>query len=385
MKLYIGENLKRQRKEKDLTQEQLADILGVSFQSVSKWERGEGYPDMELLPVIAEYFGITVDELMGMKEICSKTQADKILEAVHENSVNGRIEENLEILENAIKRFPNNYQLLEQYAVDLTFARSEGETERQNNLKAAALSERILSECSDPAIRSRVQSNLCTYYERSGQTDKALDTVGKLPSMWCSAEIKRIEFLKGEELTAYAQSLTMQLAQMFYVTLLHLADPNAENVPDMTRAERIRILQKAAAVYDIVFDEGDHNYYFADISHIHFFISRLAALDGDRELALSSIEKAAGYAAAADDLPDKKPYTSLLVNKLQYNRNNTVKNFTFTYREELSEKLGSDIYDPIRNDPRFRAVTEALGNSGGSCPEAAENSSKSTSLIFPDP
>ena len=129
MKLYIGENLKRQRKKKDLTQEQLADILGVSFQSVSKWERGEGYPDMELLPVIAEYFGITVDELMGMKEICSKTQADKILEAVSENSVNGRIEDNLEILENAIRRFPNNYQLLEQYAVNLTFAMSEGETE----------------------------------------------------------------------------------------------------------------------------------------------------------------------------------------------------------------------------------------------------------------
>ena len=62
MKLYIGENLKRQRKKKDLTQEQLADILGVSFQSVSKWERGEGYPDMELLPVIAEYFGITVSQ-----------------------------------------------------------------------------------------------------------------------------------------------------------------------------------------------------------------------------------------------------------------------------------------------------------------------------------
>lgn len=40
MTLYIGENLKKQRKLKNLTQEQLADILGVSFQAVSKWERG---------------------------------------------------------------------------------------------------------------------------------------------------------------------------------------------------------------------------------------------------------------------------------------------------------------------------------------------------------
>ncbi len=40
MTLYIGENLKKQRKQRELTQEQLADILGVSFQSVSKWEGG---------------------------------------------------------------------------------------------------------------------------------------------------------------------------------------------------------------------------------------------------------------------------------------------------------------------------------------------------------
>lgn len=66
MTLYIGENLKKQRKLRELTQEQLADILGVSFQSVSKWERGEVYPDIEMLPTIANCFGITVDELLGM-------------------------------------------------------------------------------------------------------------------------------------------------------------------------------------------------------------------------------------------------------------------------------------------------------------------------------
>lgn len=385
MKLYIGENLKRQRKEMDLTQEQLSDILGVSFQSVSKWERGEGYPDMELLPVIAEYFGITVDELMGMKEICSQTEADKILEAVGENSVNGRIEDNIKILEAAARRFPNNYALLEQYAVNLTLMMSEGEEEQTNNLKAAALSERILSECSDTDIRNRVQSNLCTYYERSGQTDKALETVEKLPSMWCSAEMRRIYFLKGDELIKYSQGLAMQITQMFFLTLMHLADIGGENAPDMTVADRIKILQKAAAVYDIVFDEGDYNFYLADVCHIHSFIGRLAAADGDRELALCSIERAAEYAALADGLPDKKPYTSLLVNRLEYNRKNTVKNFTFTYREELSEKLGADIYDFIRNEPRFKAVMELLGDNGSRCPETAENSGKITTLVFPDP
>ena len=65
MKLYIGEQLKTLRKEKRITQETLADILGVSYQSVSRWELGVCYPDMELLPTIANYFGISIDKLLS--------------------------------------------------------------------------------------------------------------------------------------------------------------------------------------------------------------------------------------------------------------------------------------------------------------------------------
>ncbi|MGN1410645.1 MAG: helix-turn-helix transcriptional regulator [Eubacteriales bacterium] len=65
MKLNIARNLKKYRKERDITQEALAKELGISAQSVSKWERGEGYPDIELLPNLANHLNITVDELLG--------------------------------------------------------------------------------------------------------------------------------------------------------------------------------------------------------------------------------------------------------------------------------------------------------------------------------
>lgn len=75
MKLYIGEQLKSLRKEKHITQEQLAEVLGVSYQSVSRWELGVCYPDMELLPALANYFGVTIDQLLS-NDISSK-EADK--------------------------------------------------------------------------------------------------------------------------------------------------------------------------------------------------------------------------------------------------------------------------------------------------------------------
>lgn len=74
MKLNIGENLRRLRRAADMTQEQLADKLGVSYQSVSRWENGTTYPDMEFLPVLSSIFGVTVDELIGMEESKKKKQ-----------------------------------------------------------------------------------------------------------------------------------------------------------------------------------------------------------------------------------------------------------------------------------------------------------------------
>lgn len=68
MKLNIGENIRSCRRKMNLTQEQLAERLGVSFQSVSRWENGLTYPDMELLPALTGIFGVTADELPGVSE-----------------------------------------------------------------------------------------------------------------------------------------------------------------------------------------------------------------------------------------------------------------------------------------------------------------------------
>ena len=76
MKLNIGENIRRLRRAADMTQEQLADKLGVAFQSISRWENGTTYPDIEFLPALAGIFGVTVDELIG----CEESKKKKLLE-----------------------------------------------------------------------------------------------------------------------------------------------------------------------------------------------------------------------------------------------------------------------------------------------------------------
>ena len=84
MTIYLSENIKRLRTEKGITQENLAEFLGVSFQSVSNWERSEAYPDITLLPMIALYFNVTVDEILGMNKALAEEKTAEYL-SIYEN------------------------------------------------------------------------------------------------------------------------------------------------------------------------------------------------------------------------------------------------------------------------------------------------------------
>ena len=85
MKLNIAQNLRKYRKERGLTQEQLAKELAISAQSVSKWECGDGYPDIELLPNIANHLKISVDALLGNDTAGKKEDLKYFWDQLHKN------------------------------------------------------------------------------------------------------------------------------------------------------------------------------------------------------------------------------------------------------------------------------------------------------------
>ncbi|MBQ4590542.1 MAG: helix-turn-helix transcriptional regulator [Clostridia bacterium] len=82
MKLNLGDNIRTYRRAMDMTQEQLAEQLGVSFQSVSRWENGTTYPDMELLPALARIFSVTVDALLGVSDEERRIQFEAVCETL---------------------------------------------------------------------------------------------------------------------------------------------------------------------------------------------------------------------------------------------------------------------------------------------------------------
>ena len=114
MKLNIGETIKRMRKEKEITQEEFSQVLGVSCQSVSRWENGSCYPDIELVPTIASFFGVSTDKLMGVDEITEMENVEKYLERFQLSISRGEIDECIAVAREGVGEYPNNYILLDK-------------------------------------------------------------------------------------------------------------------------------------------------------------------------------------------------------------------------------------------------------------------------------
>ncbi len=148
MKICIGENIKRLRQEKGLTQEVLADFIGVTFQSVSRWERGESYPDITLLPVIAEFFSVSVDELLGANKNRDEAEINKLLKE-HDNYTDEKL-----ILKSIIalkERYPNDYRVQLRWMSYLIFYNWE-ELEK-NTPEIVSIYNYIQNNCTSDAVR----------------------------------------------------------------------------------------------------------------------------------------------------------------------------------------------------------------------------------------
>ena len=103
-----GSFISQLRKEKGLTQKQLADAIGVTDKAVSRWETGTTCPDIFALPALAELFGITVDGLLGVDEKEKQKEIRSIISVAEEKLDKGIIDEPILKLREALNKYPNN-------------------------------------------------------------------------------------------------------------------------------------------------------------------------------------------------------------------------------------------------------------------------------------
>ena len=244
MNLAIGDKIRKLRRDRNLTQEEVALHLGISFQSVSKWERGDGYPDITLLPALANYFGVTTDELLGVDEIAAREKYDAVNREWKENRQAGRHAENVRLMMDALKTFPNDALLQVQLSASLE--RMDGtETEKRAHLKeSVAVQEQILRYGADCEVRGAVMSNICHSYWRLGEREKAIEQAKKLPNLYKARENTLVYFLEGEERAEVSRGALEPIKWALWLHLNVLSGAE-ENGKWREKAERIiRLLEE---------------------------------------------------------------------------------------------------------------------------------------------
>lgn len=160
MQVMLAENIRAFRREKKLTQEQLAEVLGVTVGTVSKWESAASTPDVGLIMEMADFFGTSVDLLLGYRQQ-SASLADTLahLRALRHDR---RYAEGRREAEKAVRRFPNSFDVVYQSAMLWQMAGLE-EQDKAASRRAEALYGRALElfdQNTDPTI-SRVSLNNC--------------------------------------------------------------------------------------------------------------------------------------------------------------------------------------------------------------------------------
>lgn len=178
--MNIGTNIYTLRKEKRLTQGQLAEKLGVSEQAISKWENNQCAPDVSLFPILADCFGVSIDRLFGYHMNSYAEDVKAIIKAA-DDSMDTHKE--IDIISEGLKKYPNSPDLKLYLAFSLSMVNrmSEDQNEKKEAVKRAInLCCEVINTCGDNRQVDNALNMLARIYNETGSYDKAEEAISKI-------------------------------------------------------------------------------------------------------------------------------------------------------------------------------------------------------------
>lgn len=235
MEIKLSKVLKELRVGKGYTQEDLAVFLGVTVQAVSKWERGEGMPDIIFLPQIAGFYAVSVDALLGVdkatkeakiKEICVEYDRIRHCEPREDGTlvVENNIEAGIDYIRAALHEFPDCWHFMQLLASDLWYhSKSKNGDEKHKLLdEAEALCRNILSSCMEDRWRHCANEILCLVLFEQGNKQQAAELALSMPDAVGSNDFMLTNILEADELERQLNISIREFIRLAYLSVQKL-------------------------------------------------------------------------------------------------------------------------------------------------------------------
>ncbi|MCH5273200.1 MAG: helix-turn-helix transcriptional regulator [Lachnospiraceae bacterium] len=344
---YIGEKIKELRRKNDMTQEKLADYLGVTYQTVSKWETGITSPDLSLIVPLARLFKVTTDELFCFNENADYIRNEELEAEYRETWKNGDLKKRFETAQQAVNEYPGDMKWLDRLAwaqAMRSFEYSEDEdkyaAEQEGAIKRFAV---VIENASDEKIRASSVQGIVQYLSFRGREDEAKRYAQLYPENYSvSKDDILLSCLRGEEKIVHSQRM-LDTAMLNLLNLLG-------NDSDLACDAQEQILK-------VLIPDQNYLYYHCFLSELYRKRALFRVRDGNSGVAVQMLKKAVYHADEYDKIFSHSGmyrFTSPFFDRVEYNTEDICKSGSTTQAEDLFETLKNSAFDPIRERGNFK-------------------------------
>ena len=348
MSIRIGENIRKLRKERGITQETLADHLAVTPQAISRWESGAGYPGIDYLPDLAGFFGISVDELLGVKLSEREARREHYYQAIDRmedgaDPEHGYDQPAVDLLREGHAEFPGDRKIRLALARALFRPWREGRTDQANIQEAEILLRNLIRQADDQAFRFTCICELAALYKDARQDERGYEEVlDMLPGLESSREYFITNFCGGaNQKPEEVQECILKLIQWNSNALRDYIAYFLPNDPGSFDRKISALNRLTAGVKEAGMLLGKERALrlLPNISALYRYAATYHMARDEREEALACLEESCrcDESFCAENPAEARDYA-----------------------EKQMRYLEQDRYDPIRNNRRFQAVQERL-------------------------
>ncbi len=223
MKIKLAENIRAFRKEKGLTQEQLAEALNVSVGVISKWEIGLSTPDISIIVELAEFFETSVDVLLGYG--WERGSLRKMTEKAYQHMAVRNFDDAIKLSEKVLKKFPNSFEAV--YNAAMVY-RLTATLKKDNLWRAIELFQdckRLIEQNTHSNVsRETIDTEIALCYQELGKIDKAVEILKKSNANGINEHrigllLSNIGGKADEALEHLAEALGLSFNRLFYTCM----------------------------------------------------------------------------------------------------------------------------------------------------------------------
>lgn len=367
----IGTIIRNLRRQRDMTQEQLAEYLGITSRAVSQWECGRTAPDIAQLPVLANIFEVSADVLLGINTGEKEKEIQAAVEEAEALACKGYSAEASALLRPKLKEYPDSCRLMRALMNSLFNERQdlEGDAREEITRELIMLGEKILETCTEDDIRHSAIQTLCIIYPETGEIKRPLALAEKMPCSYCDRD-SLLRYIysgagMGQKRFEHIRSEVSKTIDLLECVLCYNNAPLEDGSRPYTGEEMTLLREKYFAIMEILFEDHNYGFYSCRLAVLHEHHAASFARLGRFDDALRHLRTAADFAVEHDlhFVPEKGAYTCLLL------RNRTYEVPYYGSSQNISmcllENLQSKCYDPLRKEEGFCEIEAMLKKTAG--------------------